>query len=102
MLTDPQKAVMKHLEDQPRTVTDLVSFLNADEKRAYVGDAARSYSAGRRRAKANDWVPKWNYDRAHNVLRRLEDRLLVRRYGDRPCYWELTSRGRKEYALSLA
>jgi urocanate hydratase len=76
MLTDKQARLMIMLSDTPRSSGRLV----------VMGGVSRA-----------GW-PLSTYDEIHGIMRRLEDRDLVRRASSKPIVWELTHAGREALA----
>lgn len=76
MLSQGQKDVMMQLDAKPLKCSAIANELENESGHLHV----------------------WGYDRVHSILRRLEDRNLVRRFG-LPARWELTRKGRKELGI---
>lgn len=76
-LTDNQSKVLVSLTDGPMTAKRIAAHLDSLAQKTHY------------------WSVIWTYDQVHSILRRLEDRNLVRRISDPPTQWELTSLGKK-------
>lgn len=76
-MTENQVKIMTMLDEGPKTARQLTDILQPTNLKSIL----------------------WTYDQIHSILRRLEDRSFVRRFGDRPFYWELTRVGRRAVNL---
>lgn len=79
VLTFNQAKVLEVLTDGPLKTAAITKQLN-DYDRLTTGNKYNVY---------------WTWDQVHSILRRLEDRGLVRRISDSPTEWEITQLGKQ-------